>query len=458
MKQHMKQHMKMLSLALALALVVAALAGCVPNPSQAQPGGKTADPTDTSHLTADGKVKLEFWYAASGTSGEMITALIDEFNASQDKIQVAASYSGNSFDSSTKVSAALLAGNQPDVALIYAGPLYTGERDSFEIAAELESRGFDLTDVFEGMWEYCKYGTDDRVCAVPFGISTQVMYYNKNILDAAGLDMEANPPKTWAEFAEVAKKAQQDGNANNSPDFYGFDVSDYAWLFKSMLMQNGCPVVEAEGSNVTPLLNTPEAVEVMTFWKENFVDTGIMVANQHGNAEKKFESGNLGFIAMSSNRISRWAGNLPFEFGAIEMPYFESPSVALGGMVLISLSTNENVKPSAYDLIAWLAAEEQQTRFALGSGYLPIHKSALETQAAQDAIASSKAYQVAFNQLSYTWSYIHFGPMGTMDISLEDGIAQVETGSKTPQEMLDYVNQEVLREIEEDQRNREGGA
>lgn len=454
----MKQNWKKLSLALALALIAAALLGCVPNPSQVQPGDKTADPTDTSHLTADGKVKLEFWYAASGASGEMITALIDEFNASQDKIQVAASYSGTAFDSSTKVSAALLAGNQPDVALIYAGPLYTGERDNFEIAGELESRGFDLDDVFEGMWEYCKYGTDERVCAAPFGISTQVMYYNKDILDAAGLDMETNPPKTWAEFVEVAKKAQQDGNVNDAPDFYGFDVRDYAWLFKSMLMQNGCPVVEASGDAITPLLNTPEAVEVMTFWRESFVDTGIMVANQHGNAEKKFESGNLAFIAMSSNRISRWSANLPFEFGAIEMPYFETPSVALGGMVLICLSANENVKPSAYDLIAWLAAEEQQTRFALGSGYLPIHKSALETQAAKDAIASSKAYQVAFNQLDYTWAYIHFGPMGTMDIALEDGIAAVETGGKTPQEMLDYVNKEVAREIEADQRNKAGGS
>jgi len=454
----MKQHMKKISLALALALVAAALLGCVPTPGQVQEGGKTADPAATSHLTADGKVKLEFWYAASGASGEMINTLIDEFNASQDKIQVVASYSGDAFDSSTKVSAALLAGNQPDVALIYAGPLYTGERENFEIAGELESRGFDLDDVFEGMWEYCKYGTDERVCAAPFGISTQVMYYNKAIIEAAGLDLENNPPKTWAEFVEVAKQAQQDGNVNNAPDFYGFDVSDYAWLFKSMLMQNGCPVVEAEGKDITPMLNTPEAVEVMTFWKENFVDSGVMVANQHGNAEKKFESGNLAFIAMSSNRISRWTANLPFEFGAIEMPYFESPSVALGGMVLICLSANENVKPSAYDLIAWLAAEEQQTRFSLGTGYLPIHKSALETQAAKDAIASNKAYQVAFNQLSYTWAYIHFGPMGTMDISLEDGIASVETGGKTPQAMLDYVNQEVAREIEADQRNRAGGS
>ncbi|HQA98588.1 MAG TPA: hypothetical protein PLF62_11635, partial [Clostridia bacterium] len=77
---------------------------------------------------AEEEIKLQVWYAVSGTSGETFTELANRWDAANDGVSLELSYSGNSGDTATKVSAALLSGTEPDVALMYAGPLYTGAR------------------------------------------------------------------------------------------------------------------------------------------------------------------------------------------------------------------------------------------------------------------------------------------------------------------------------------------
>ena len=393
---------------------------------------------------AEEEIKLQVWYAVSGTSGETFTELANRWDAANDGVSLELSYSGNSGDTATKVSAALLSGTEPDVALMYAGPLYTGARGDLRMDEWYQAGDFDAEDVYEGMWEYCKFA--GKVGAVPFGISTQVLYYNKDIMEAAGIDM-STPPATWEELYEVAKQAVEKGNINNAPDFAGFEVSDPVWLIKSMFMQNGNPVVEVLDGEVVPVFNNEKAVEVANFWKK-MVDDKLMPAGEHNNAEKKFLAGNSAFIAASSNRISRWT-TTEFGLGAIEMPTFGEKSVALGGNVLVVLTQDERRAAAAKELVAYLASAENQAEFALKTGYLPTHKSALEMDSIKEAISQNPMYNVAFSQLAYAWAYTHFDEMGTMDMLLWTAVNQIEKGAKTPQAALDYAVEELIMEMED---------
>src|SRR5690625_6745226 len=49
-----------------------------------------------------------------------------------------------------------------------------------------------------------------KLVSMPFNSSTPVLYYNKDAFKAAGLDTD-NPPKTWQELAEAAKKIRAAG-------------------------------------------------------------------------------------------------------------------------------------------------------------------------------------------------------------------------------------------------------
>lgn len=439
----MKRNTKILSLVLVIAMMISAT-GCLPSTStQVEDSG--VDYTVPMAEAEREKVSLEVWYAVSGTSGEKFVEQATAFDEGSDLVDLELSYSGGANDTSTKVSAALLTNTAPDVALMYAGPSYTGGRNDFTMEQLIQRDGFNADDVFSGMWDYCKYYTSDAVCAVPYGISTQVMYYNKDILAAAGVDM-TNPPKTWDEFYEVCLKCLENGNINNTEDFTAFDVTDTGWLFKSMAMQNGCAIVESSPEEgITPIFNNEAAVEVAKYWQK-MVQSGIMAASEHDVAENKFLAGNLAFLAMSSNRISRWT-DVDINIGAIEMPYFNTPSVALGGSVLVIFTQDPQKIEAAWDFVNYMLDVDRQTDFALSTGYLPVRQSALELDAVKNAIAGNEMYNVAFDQLSYTWAYVHFEQMGTMDLQIADALSRVEKGVLEPQEALDNAVKRVVDEL-----------
>ena len=390
------------------------------------------------------KQTLQVWYAVSGTSGDKFVAMSKAFDEGNDLVDLELSYSGGSADTATKVSAALLTNTQPDVALMYAGPLYTGGRNDYTMGELVKRAEYDVDDIFPGMLDYCTY-MGQGICAVPFGISTQVMYYNKTLLEKAGVDM-TNPPKTWQEFydlcADLLTKVEGD-------DFTAFDVSDAPWLFKSMLKQNGCEiVVQGEDGKIQPVYNNEAALEVTDFWY-SLVTSGIMAAGEHDNAENRFLSGNCAFIAATSNRISRWRGATEFELGAIEMPYFKNQSLALGGNVMVILTDDPQKVEAAWEYVSYLTTAENNAEFALATGYLPIRKSELNNPDIQKALSENALYSIAFKQLDYTFAYTHFEQMGTMDSLIRNMLNKLEKNRGTSQALLDKAVKDLQSEIDE---------
>ena len=464
----MKRGIKGFVLLLTMLMLFATVNGCLPAPSAvngsqsrdkepAVYASGSEDAANSPALPADAGIdlsvpmdasereaaSLEVWYAVSGTSGEKFVEQAKAFDEGSDLVSLNLSYSGGANDTSTKVSAALLTGTQPDVALMYAGPSFTGSLGNFDMAQLIERADFKSDDIYPGIWDYCKY-FNGKICAVPYGISTPVMYYNKDILKAAGVDM-TKPPKTWAEFLDVCKQCMQRGNINKMDGFSAFDVTETGWLFKSMCMQNGCPVVNVSDGIITPVFNSPEAVEVAQYWK-SLVDSGVMAPNEHTAAENKFLSGNLAFVIMSSNRISRWT-DVDINIGAIEMPCFKNQSVALGGNVLVIFTQDPQKIEAAWDFIKYLLSPEQNLDFSLSTGYLPVRQSELSTDAAKQAISTNEMYAVAFKQLSYAWAYLHFEQMGTMDLLISDALSKIEKNTLAPQEALETAVNKLNQEM-----------
>jgi len=390
-------------------------------------------------------VKLQVWYAMSGASGEKFLSLAKAFDEARPDIELELTYSGKYADTATKVSAALLSGNAPDVAVMGAGQLYTGGRGDFSMEEMAKDPEFKVSDIYPGMLEYGKF--EGRVAAIPFGISTQVLYYNKAIFDKAGVDLAKKPPKTWEELLKTAQTAMGKGNVNNSDEFYGFDTSDPVWLFKSMLSQNGNEVVRKTNGKVAPAFNGPTGVEVATFWKK-LVDTKVMPAGQHSNAEKKFLAGNLAIIAATSSRIAGWQKNASFELGAIPMPAFSKRSLALGGNVMVILTEDKFRKLAGWELVKYMLKEENQTDFALSTGYLPVRKSSQQNPRVKELLASNPVYKVAFDQLSTTWAYLHFQEMGSMDGFFWYALDEIEKAVLTPKQALDKAADSLIKEME----------
>ncbi|MBQ3729357.1 MAG: extracellular solute-binding protein, partial [Spirochaetales bacterium] len=122
---------------------------------------------------------IKVWYSISGTNGQFFESQVKAFAEKYPQIKVELTYTGSYADSATKISAAKLAGNSPDIAITSASQLYTGEDDNFQIEQDVKDPEFNLADVRPGILEYANYR--GRLAAVPFSISTQVIYYNKDL-------------------------------------------------------------------------------------------------------------------------------------------------------------------------------------------------------------------------------------------------------------------------------------
>ena len=383
----------------------------------------TASPAPASSSEPLAPTSLKVWYSISGTNGQFFESQVRAFQEQNPQITIELTYTGSYSDSATKISAAKLAGNAPDVVITSASQLYTGEDDNFQIETDVLDPDFNVSDIRPGILEYANYR--GHLAAVPFSISTQVIYYNKDLAAKAGLDLEANPPKTWDEFVEVCKTIQ----AACPKGTYGFDTSDAKWLVKSMLYQNGNDIVSlSEDGKITPLFAEESGIEVARFWAK-MIDEKIMAKSQHDNAENKFLSGKLVFIAATSNRIAKWAESVQFNIGAIEMPYFKQPCVALGGSTATIMTTDATRHAASWALLKYLLNTENQTAYALTTGYLPIRESSVELPEVQAYMAESDLYATAIKQLDYSTAYIHFGEMGSMDTQLTWALDDIENGT-----------------------------
>lgn len=383
---------------------------------------------------------IKVWYSISGTNGQFFESQVQAFMAKYPNIKVELTYTGSYADSATKISAAKLAGNSPDIAITSASQLYTGEDGNFSMETDVLDPEFNIDDVRPGILEYANYR--GRLAAVPFSISTQVIYYNKDLAAKAGYDLEANPPKTWDEFLTVAKAIQ---NASTKGT-YGFDTSDAKWLVKNMLYQNGNEIVrmDSEG-NVTPVFADESGIEVARFWAR-LIDEKVMAKSQHDNAENKFLSGKLVFIAATSNRIAKWAESVQFNIGAIEMPYFKEQKVALGGSTATIMTTDPDRHAASWALLKFLLNTENQTAYALTTGYLPIRESSLDIPQVQAYMEQSDLYSTAIKQLDYSTAYVHFGEMGSMDTQLTWALDDIENGTD-PKRAFQDAQEQLLADL-----------
>ena len=130
------------------------------------------------------------------------------------------------------------------------------------------------------------------------------------------------------------------------------------------------------------------------------------------------------------------------------MPYFKTPSVALGGSTCAILTEDKWKEEACWEVLKYLLNTENQTAFALTSGYLPTRKSSLEREDVKDYISANNLYKVATSQLSYAWAYTHFGAMGSMDAFFWYALDDIESGKATPQQALKNALKQLSEEID----------
>ena len=164
--------------------------------------------------------EITFWHVwDTGSAGEGMTAIIDEFNNTNEwGINVVGVAQGNQGDLETAVNAAIASGDLPNVTPGFANSLANwnsvGVIRPINEFVDDPDLGIDAAALYAG-----PYGqgtlSDGSQIGIPIHQSANVLFYNESFAEDLGFDA---PPATSAEFKEQACAATEFNATDDDPD------------------------------------------------------------------------------------------------------------------------------------------------------------------------------------------------------------------------------------------------
>lgn len=399
---------------------------------------ETAD--SSGNESADGKTTLDFWsFWGSGARQEVIEEIIDDFNASQDKIEVKYSYQPWG-DIWTKSLSSITAGNPPDVIVQDINSVaQRAEAQQATNLSEYIEEGFS-DEFYPQLWDTVEYEGD--AYAVPFNTDTQVIFYNKTLFKEAGIS-EEQLPQTWEELETVARKL----DVKNGDDFerIGFyplwNLGADVWALNA---DDGVSWFDKDENVKIDTDNKVEALEWILDWQEYYGQDTInrLEAEFGSGVADPFISGLVAMRAQNINYYSSLAENAPddFEFGVIQIPEKESGSGhwSWGGGFVLEVPYGAKDPEASYEFIQYLSTPEVQEKFGEKSFDIMANRTANENLVNNDNLDENgqMIYQMADENFANT--VITPVPLTAPDFSslVNEQIDQIMLGSKTPAEGL----------------------
>lgn len=399
---------------------------------------ETAD--SSGNESADGKTTLDFWsFWGSGARQEVIEEIIDDFNASQDKIEVKYSYQPWG-DIWTKSLSSITAGNPPDVIVQDINSVaQRAEAQQATNLSEYIEEGFS-DEFYPQLWDTVEYEGD--AYAVPFNTDTQVIFYNKTLFKEAGIS-EEQLPQTWEELETVARKL----DVKNGDDFerIGFyplwNLGADVWALNA---DDGVSWFDKDENVKIDTDNKVEALEWILDWQEYYGQDTInrLEAEFGSGVADPFISGLVAMRAQNINYYSSLAENATddFEFGVIQIPEKESGSGhwSWGGGFVLEVPYGAKDPEASYEFIKYLSTPEVQEKFGEKSFDIMANRTANENLVNNDNLDENgqMIYQMADENFANT--VITPVPLTAPDFSslVNEQIDQIMLGSKTPAEGL----------------------
>jgi multiple sugar transport system substrate-binding protein len=348
----MKKGRRLFGAALAVAFV--AMVACTGD----EGGDGGTDGTGTQE-----QVTLDFWVFEEGGIGSFLEQVVSEFEAANPNISIdVTAYPEDQYG--VKVDTALAAGSPPDLTLVF-GPDQMRQGLLLPLDDMVEEKGIDLSTFSQAIvqgpsdfgcsWEGTLYCLGSYQGAV-------MMFYNKDMFDAAGIEQPAPwPPMTVEEFAEAACELRDE-----EAGIWGaaFGETILPWEMS----------VSDDARTVVGHINSPEAVHQYDVLSGIVRDGCAPTANVIDPWEQGtdfFARGELAMVVtdfQSLNKIEKAGINygvtgIPTPPG--EEPFFDVWTDSVG------VFKDTEHPDEAKEFIAFLATEGQRIRFE-ATGDIPL--------------------------------------------------------------------------------------
>ncbi len=336
---------------------------------------------------AAAQVEIQWWHAMTGANNEVVNRLAQDFNASQSEFRVVPTYKGSYPDTMNAGIAAFRAGNAPHILQVFEVGTATmmaargAIKPVYQMMAEA-NEPFDPKAYLPAVAGY--YSTSrGEMLSFPFNSSSSVMWYNKDAFRRAGLNPD-QPPKTWPEVFEAAKKLRAAGF-----DKCGFSSAWITWLnLEQFSLWHNVPLASRangiDGFDTELKFNSPLHVRHLQNLIDLQRDNTFSYSGRTNTGEGRFTSGECPIFLTSSGFYGNVKANAKFDWANAPMPYYPDAAGApqnstLGGASLWVMGGKAAAEyRGVARFFTFLSAPERQAKLHTDSGYLPITTASYE--------------------------------------------------------------------------------
>jgi sn-glycerol 3-phosphate transport system substrate-binding protein len=327
----------------------------------------------------------------TGANAEVVEKIAGDFNASQSDYEVVPVFKGTYPETLNAGIAAFRAGQAPDIIQVFdvgTGVMMAAEGAIRPVAEVLEGAGlkFDKSQYLPGIVAYYSK-PDGTMLSFPYNSSSPILYYNKDVFEKAGLDVN-NPPKTWGEVFEAAKKIRTSGAAA-----CGYTSTWLTWIhLENFAAWNNISYGTNEnglaGGDVELKINAPLYVNHFQAIADLARDGTFKYGGRTSEAKQLFLAGECGILTESSGGLGDIVKS-GMNYGIGQLPYDENgvgpQNTTPGGASLWVMAgkSDEQYKGVAA-FFNYLSQTDVQQFLHEQSGYLPVTLAAYEATKGSD--------------------------------------------------------------------------
>ncbi|MGD9704559.1 MAG: ABC transporter substrate-binding protein [Acidimicrobiia bacterium] len=367
---------------------------------------------------ASGTVDVTFWHGMTGVLEDALVALTNEYNASQSKVRVTIQNQGG-YEQTLDKYIQSGQSNRPDLVQLpeYTVQLMADTDSVIPIGACIEASSFDTEPFLPRA--LAAYATEGVQWSMPFNVSDPVLYYNKSMFRAAGLDPEA-PPVSLEDLRAASQQIVDSGAASYGIAFdTGFD-SGGGWFVEQWFAKLHEFYADNENGRSSPatrvLYDGPAAIDLFTQVQSMVLDGIAVNVGDNASGQDSFlkmadrtspAAMTIGTSAALGTVLSVVNGGLipgitAEDIGVGPMPGpGGAPGVLVGGASLwIVDGRPAESSAAAWDYIQFLVSAAAQSTWASATGYVPIREDAVELEPLATTYATDPRFKVAYDQLT----------------------------------------------------------
>lgn len=206
---------------------------------------------------------------------------------------------------------------------------------------------------------------------LPVAASARAMYYNRDLLDEAGIDA---PPDTWDELGQAGLAISALGENTFGFGMQGKEIETDVYFYYALWAYGGA-LVEEDG---TSGLDTPAAYQAARMYK-SLIDDGItqpgVTAYNREDVQNLFKQGAVGMMITApflANQIADEAPDLDYGVAAIPAGP-EGDRGTYGVTDSIIMFENSRHKDTAWAFLDLVFSTQWRERFTEGEGFLPVN-------------------------------------------------------------------------------------